>query len=104
MIKIALAHNHFDLNYLSAVMAEMLKLGSPTIRIVHVERDLYQAIEGCHRLRASAALGLTPVFEVIDHDTLRTDVPGLDFEDGSDERAIVGSIGDWENVTLVFED
>lgn len=72
----------------------------------HVDGDIYQAIEGSHRLRAAAALGFTPEFEELDGDTLRIDVPGLDFEDGmqDDEEATIGSMGDWENTQLVFED
>jgi hypothetical protein len=106
MMKVALAHNQYDKKHLIEVMAEMEEMGAPTIRIVHVENDLYQAIEGCHRLRAAAALGLTPEFEELDNDTLRKDIDGLDYEDGMehDDDATISSIGDWENVTLCFED
>jgi hypothetical protein len=105
MIKVALAHNPYNMEHLVDVMKEMEKLGPPTIRIVHVENNLYQAIEGCHRLRAAAALGLTPEFEELDADTLRSDVEGLDYHDGleCDEDATIGGIGDWENTQLIFE-
>lgn len=104
MNKIALPHNHFDIDHLVKVIAEMQTLGAPVIRVVHVDGDLYQAIEGSHRLRAAAALGLTPDFDEIDQDTLRSDIDGLDFEDGEcGEDATVGSIGDWENDTIIFE-
>jgi hypothetical protein len=106
MMKIALAHNPYNMEHLAEVMQEMEKLGPPTIRIVHVENNLYQAIEGCHRLRAAAALGLTPEFEELDADTLRSDVEDLDYHDGleCDPTATIGGIGDWENTQLVFED
>lgn len=104
MIKVALAHNHFDMTKLVNVMSEMQKLGAPTIRVYHFDGDLYQAVEGCHRLRAAAALGITPEFDYIDADDLRSDHEGLDYEDGEGSDAVIGTIGDWENDTLIFED
>ena len=105
IMKIAVAHNHFDTAHLIKVMEEMKTLGAPTIRIYHVMNDIYQAIEGCHRLRAAAALGITPEFEELDDDTLRSDVDGLDFEDGElPEESTIGTIGDWENDQIFFED
>jgi hypothetical protein len=106
MTKIALLHNHFDFGHLTSVMREMQTLGAPQIRVVHVEGDLYQAIEGCHRLRAAAALGLQPDFEELDNYTLRSEVEGLDCwdEHQDDPLAIVGSMGDWGNDTLIFDE
>lgn len=106
MIKIALAHNHFDTKHLVSVMAEMQKAGAPTIRIYHVDGSVYQAIEGCHRLRAAAALGITPDFEYLDADDLRSEIDGLDYEDGEEcnPEATIGTIGDWENDQIVFDD
>lgn len=106
MIKIALAYNHFGMEHLIEVMKEMEKLGAPTIRLYHVENNLYQAIEGCHRLRAAAALGITPNFEYLDDDMLRSDCEDLDYEDGlgCDPDVTIGSIGDWQNTQLIFED
>jgi hypothetical protein len=106
MIIVALAHNHFDTTHLIEVMEEMKKLGAPTIRVFNVDGDVYQAIEGCHRLRAAAALGITPDFDYCDADDLRSEHEGLDYEDGSecDQDAIIGTIGDWQNTQLIFND
>jgi len=105
MIKIILAHNYFDPKGLIDVISDMQKMGAPKIRIVHFENNVYQAIEGCHRLRAAAALGVTPDFEELDGGTLRSEVDGLDYDDGNDpSTTTVNSIGDWENTTLTFED
>lgn len=106
MIKIALAHNNFDSAHLISVMSEMQKLGAPTIRVYHVDNDLYQAIEGCHRLRAAAALGITPDFDFCDADELRSEHDGLDYEDGEEcnPESTIGGIGDWENTQLIFND
>ena len=104
-MKISLAHNHFEMDHLVAVMQEMQELGAPTIRVMYITGDLYQAIEGCHRLRAAAALGITPIIEELEFGTLRKDVEGLDYEDGCcDDDEVIDGIGDWENDTLIFED
>jgi hypothetical protein len=106
MIRVALAHNHFDFEHLVEVMKEMQKLGKPRIRVYHVEGNVYQAIEGCHRLRAAAALGITPDFDYRDADELRSEHNGLDYQDGEEcnPEATIGSIGDWENDQIVFDD
>lgn len=52
---------------LDGVMAEMRKLGAPTIRVVDCG-DYYMALEGVHRLAACAALGIAPVLDVLDQD------------------------------------
>lgn len=44
---------------LGAVKAEMQTLGAPVIRVVNCG-DYYMALEGCHRIAAAHALGLTP--------------------------------------------
>lgn len=103
-MKIALAHNHYDENHLREVMTEMKKLGAPTIRVYHVMGDLYQAIEGCHRLRAAEKLEITPNIIVLNADTLRSDVDDLDYEDGEmPEESTIGLIGDWENYTVEID-
>lgn len=60
-MNIALVHSHYNEDHLEAVKAEMLKIGSPKIRAVWMESlGHFAAIEGCHRIRAAKALGLTP--------------------------------------------
>jgi hypothetical protein len=105
-MKVALLHDHFDYDYLIEIIKEMKYLGAPKIRVCHVENDIYQAIEGCHRLRAAAALGITPEFEVLASDTLRSECEDLDWEDGleCDVYATIGGMGDWENTQLLFDD
>lgn len=80
-MNILLPHNHFDADHLKAVIDEMRVLGAPTIKAVNTTGmwGAWVALEGCHRIRAAAALGLTPVIEEIEwSDTVTTDevVPG----------------------------
>lgn len=68
MTMIALVHSHYDPSHLADVVAEMAVLGAPTIRAVWMESyGCWAAIEGCHRLRAALALGLTPTIEEVDY-------------------------------------
>jgi len=67
-MEVYLAHNHYDKAHLEEVKAVMLKMGAPTIRVIDMGEGLYAAIEGCHRLRAAAALDITPNFDVLDYD------------------------------------
>jgi hypothetical protein len=65
---IALVHDHFDDAHLDDVIAEMKTLGAPTIKAVWMEcYDRYQALEGCHRIRAAKALGLVPSIEEVEY-------------------------------------
>jgi hypothetical protein len=64
---IKLVHAHFDADHLEAVKAEMAKLGSPTIHAVDLGDGLYQALEGCHRVRAAAALGIPVAIELVEY-------------------------------------
>lgn len=64
MTAILLFHDHFDPQQLDKVQTEMQTLGAPTIRCIWSEMwGLWLAVEGCHRLRAAQALGLTPVIK-----------------------------------------
>lgn len=69
-MEIFLTHDHYDKTHLEDVKAEMIKLGAPTIRVFDMGEGMYAAIEGCHRLRAAAALGVTPEIEILDYDAL----------------------------------
>lgn len=67
MERIYLVHAHYDAAHLEHVKAEMLKLGAPTIKAFWVEAyNAWFAVEGCHRLRAAVALGVTPVINQVD--------------------------------------
>ena len=60
-MNIALVHAHFNYAHLETVKAEMGALGAPRIKAVYLAFcDTWAALEGCHRLRAAAALGLEP--------------------------------------------
>jgi len=83
-ITIALLHNHFDAAHLVSVTKEMESLGAPTVKAVWVEaHNRYVALEGCHRLRAAFALGLTPEIDIVDDLDATAESLGLDCDDGS---------------------
>lgn len=103
MQTIVLLHNHFDAAHLEAVKAEMLTKGAPTIRVYDLGFDnLCQAIEGCHRLRACEALGITPNLEYVDADADLDSLDGLDVDAGTVEK--VCELGDWENYAISEDD
>lgn len=84
-MKIALIHEHYNTEHLSAVKAEMLVMGAPVIRAVWMEcYGVWAALEGCHRIRAAAALGLIPVIDEVEYSD---DVVGGD-DMGGDEWMI----------------
>jgi|GEM_PF-1287291 len=92
---IYLAHYHFQAAHLETVKAQMADLGAPTIRVVDCG-DHYQAIEGCHRLRAAKALGLSPVIVVLGDDMPISEIEGLDIEIDSDAGlTTAGDLAGW---------
>jgi len=97
-MEIRLAHNHYDENHLAEVVAEMRIAGTPTIKVTVVDDDTYQAIEGCHRLRACEILGVVPEIMVID-DSVSIEDAEIDY-DGCATR--VGDIGDPGNYSIEF--
>ena len=79
-MKVALYHNYYSKQHLAEVSKEMETLGSPSIRAIWSEAyGMWMAVEGCHRLRAAAELGLTP--EIIDISDAETVVVQNDGED-----------------------
>ena len=79
-MQIALVHSHFDAAHLADVQATMARLGAPSIRAVDLGEGRWQALEGCHRLRAAAELGLVPDLVSVEYsDELLTSL-GLDFD------------------------
>lgn len=94
---IILSHDHFDADHLKAVIDEMRVVGAPTIKAVDMTATwgAYVALEGCHRIRAAAALGLTPVIEEVEwSDIATTDeiVPGSFDDCWTIEQVVDGAI------------
>ena len=65
---IILVHSHFDKAHLAEVVEKMKTMGTPTIKVWDYEDGFgtYQAIEGCHRLRACEILEIVPNIIVLD--------------------------------------
>jgi hypothetical protein len=72
---IILYHKHYNKEHLNAVKAEMETLGAPTIKAIWSEvYGAWLAVEGCHRLRAAAELGITPnIDDVSEEDVVNAD-------------------------------
>jgi hypothetical protein len=81
-MKIALIHHHYSAEKLEAVKSKMLVLGPPKIHAVWMDcYDRWQAMEGCHRIRAAKELGLTPeIIEVGYSDNMCSTINGYDGE------------------------
>jgi hypothetical protein len=79
---VILYHKHYDKDHLNAVKAEMETLGTPTIKAIWNEvHSAWMAIEGCHRLRAAAELGITPNIEDVSDEAIVTmQIDGEDVE------------------------
>ena len=84
-MQVALLHKHYNQEHLEQVKAEMVKLGSPTVRAIWSEMyGFWLAVEGSHRLRAAEELGISPkIDDISDDDTVMIQV------DGDDERVAV---------------
>jgi hypothetical protein len=96
-MKIALVHNHYDEAHLAAVIEEMKTLGAPVIKAVWMEcYDHWAALEGCHRIRAAAALGLTPEIDEVEYSDAPCDVDGMTVADVADRSR--------ESEVVKFED
>lgn len=63
---LVLVHEHFDAAHLAAVKAEMLTRGAPTLRAIRALDTCY-LLEGCHRARAAAELGLTVEIDWVEY-------------------------------------
>lgn len=71
-------HGHNE-DKVVAVMADMAKLGAPSIRVVDCG-DHYMALEGVHRLEAAARLGIAPKLMVLEQDDM-VEADSLDWPD-----------------------
>ena len=98
---IILMHNHFDEKHLAEVIDEMRTLGAPVIRAVHIDGDLWVALEGCHRLRAAEKLGLVPELDEVEFsDTVTAFDLGLDFQENYTVSELVD--GYWGRASIEF--
>ena len=85
-MQIALVHNHYSPEHLETVVSEMRELGAPVIKAVWMECwGVWAALEGCHRIRAAAQLGLTPEIEEIEYDSDYVTDDGYSAEEIADE-------------------
>ncbi len=77
-MEIMLMHHDYDEQHLRKVIRQMIRFGRPAIHAVDVGEGRYVALEGCHRIRAAKALGLTPRIIPVEYsDTPLADL-GLD--------------------------
>ena len=76
---IALPHSHFCESHLAKVKLEMETLGEPTIRAVWLaHHNMWQALEGCHRIRAAQQLGLSVDIDPVDYSDDHVSTLGMD--------------------------
>lgn len=75
---ITLYHKHYDEQHLDEVKEIMEHRGAPVIRAIWSEcYGVWMAVEGCHRIRAAKALGLTPVIkDISEQQSVRMQVDG----------------------------
>jgi hypothetical protein len=75
-MRIAIIHDSFEASKLDRVVEQMKVLGPPKLRAVWCEdRGFWAALEGCHRTRAAAKLGLTPIIVPVEYK------PGMTWQD-----------------------
>lgn len=92
-MRIILAHAHYSTEHLVEVAEQMRSLGAPTIKAVWLEGyGEWQALEGCHRIRAAKALGLVPVIEPVEYsDASMFELLGPEgWEDSGDVETVAG--------------
>jgi hypothetical protein len=63
---VRLMHAHYDEQHLAKVIEQMREMGSPTLRAIETDHYEIALLEGCHRARAAAALGLPVRLEILD--------------------------------------
>lgn len=102
---IALVHSHYDADHLATVKAEMAVRGAPVIKAVWMEcHGHWAALEGCHRIRAAAELGLTPLIDEIEYSDEVT-LADIGCDDSGDGYTVADIAGDSHNAAyFVFED
>lgn len=100
-MRIALVTDKYDESHLSAVKAQMIKMGAPAIHAVWMEcYGHYVALEGSHRIRSAKELGYTPeIIEVEYSDEMCTTVAGYD----GDEDYPISDICDDSHSAVIIE-
>ena len=84
IMTIILVHNDYDEQHLIEVKDKMQTLGATKIHAVW--EDCYctwQALEGCHRIRAAKELGLTPIIIPVEWSETRQVAEFVDFDNDS---------------------
>lgn len=87
-MRVTLLHDHFNAAHLAEVVEEMRSLGAPIIKAIWDEGNgCWIALEGCHRLRAAAELGLMPEIDAVEYgDGSAMWSSVVDLDDGLGER------------------
>ncbi len=75
MIDVYAKHPPYEDGHLGEVVADMQRLGAPTIRVIWYDGKL-MALEGSHRLAACHHLGLTPLLLIEEPDLPDTSTAG----------------------------
>jgi len=89
-MKVALIHTYFEEDRLCRVVEEMKALGRPSIRAVWLEnKGMWAALEGCHRIRAAAKLGLEPIMMPVPYR------PGMSWEETGMGSEPIAILSDW---------
>lgn len=103
-MKIALMHSHFDAAHLAGVKAEMATLGAPIIKAVWIDaHGHWAALEGAHRIRAAADLGLPPVIQKIEYSEDVT-LADLGCDDAGEGYTVAGvADGSHRSTIITFE-
>jgi hypothetical protein len=72
IVRVFAKHEPYTDGHLGNVMAQMRRLGAPTIAVVEWRGDLF-ALEGSHRLSCAHELSLVPTFVVHQPDLVDRD-------------------------------
>jgi hypothetical protein len=67
-MEIKLYHKHYDEKHLEKVIENMKKLGAPVIRGQFDSNKIFNAFEGCHRIRAAKELNIEPILVEVEND------------------------------------
>lgn len=62
-MEIKLYHKHYDEKHLAEVIDQMQRLGAPRVCGMVDHNGIFNAFEGCHRVRAAKILGIDPICE-----------------------------------------
>jgi hypothetical protein len=88
-------------DHMNEVMAEMEKLGPPTIRVCMLDEETARALERVHRLEAAKRLGLIPRIVPVGRDALVADL-GLDWQDAADDSTVGDMLDYFTSTGMVY--